>query len=130
MNNYNNTTATTSSNSLAILTISDVGPKIKKKDTDAIKKWLEKKNITIYKETKTHFVYEIDVDCEIDKIRVRDLRNKYPNNWKEIYKKIAKDNSVYEMVVLSLGGEFIDKPMTKIKTRNAVEEALFKRYSV
>ena len=129
MNNYNNTIIT-SSNSLAILTISDVGPKIKKKDTEAIKKWLEKKNITIYKETKTHFVYEIDVDCEIDKIRVRDLRNKYPNNWKEIYKKITKDNSVYEMVVLSLGGEFIDKPMTKIKTRNAVEDALFKRYSV
>ena len=128
MNNYNNTIIT-SSNSLAILTISDVGPKIKKKDTEAIKKWLEKKNITIYKETKTHFVYEIDVDCEIDKIRVRDLRNKYPNNWKEIYKKITKDNSVYEMVVLSLGGEFIDKPMTKIKTRNAEEEALYKRYS-
>ena len=128
MNNYNNT-ITTSSNSLTILTISEVGPKIKKKDTDAIKKWLETKNITIYKETKTHFVYEIDVDCEIDKVRVRDFRNKYPNNWKEIYKKIAKDDSVYEMVVLSLGSEFIDKPMTKIKTRNAEEEALYKRYS-
>lgn len=127
MNNYNNTT--TSSNSLTILTISDVGPKIKKKDTDAIKKWLENKNITIYKEAKTHFVYEIDVDCEIDKVRVRDLRNRYPNNWKEIYRKIANDDSVYEMVVLSLGGELIDKPMTKIKTINPVEEALFKRYS-
>jgi hypothetical protein len=113
---------------LTILTISDVGSKIKKKDVEAIKKWLAKKNITIYKETKTHFVYEIDVDCEIDKTRVRDLRNKYPNDWEKVYKKIAKNDAVYEMVVLSLGGELCVNPKSKIRLKDDKEYGLLKRY--
>jgi hypothetical protein len=126
----NTNITTTSSNSLTILTISDVGSKIKKKDVEAIKKWLAKKNITIYKETKTHFVYEIDVDCEIDKTRVRDLRNKYPNDWEKVYKKIAKNDAVYEMVVLSLGGELCVNPKSRIRLKDDKEYGLLKRYSV
>jgi hypothetical protein len=125
----NNNNTITSSTSLTILTISDVGSKIKKKDVDAIKKWLSMKNITIYKETKSHFVYEIDVDCEIDKTRVRDLRNKYPNDWEKVYKKIAKDDAVYEMVVLSLGGEICINPKSRIRLKTDKENQLHKRYS-
>ncbi|SDG81484.1 hypothetical protein SAMN04488062_102245 [Flavobacterium omnivorum] len=117
------------SKSLSTLTIQDVGVKIKITDSEAIKRWLKNKNIQIHKFPKGNYVYQVDVDCEIDKPFVKDLRNKYPNNWKEIYKKIAKDHSVYEMVVLSLGAEFFDKPLTKIKTINPIEDALFKRYS-
>jgi hypothetical protein len=126
LENYN---TTSNSKSLTILTIQEVSLKIKKKDLDATRKWLEKREIPIYKDNKPHYVYEVDVDCEIDKTRVRTLRNKYPNNWEEIYRKIARDNSVYEMVVLSLGGEVCSKPTSKIKLQNDNERELYKRYS-
>lgn len=113
--------------SLGILTILEVGPKIKLTDFDAIKKWLNKKGITIYKETKVHFVYEIDVDVEIDKIRVKDLKVKNPNNWQELYKMIAKDNAVYEMVVSSLVGDYVARPTTKLKLTTDADKELFKK---
>lgn len=113
--------------SLGILTILEVGQKIKLSDFDAIKKWLVKKGITIYKETKVHFVYEIDVDVEIDKIRVKDLKAKNPNNWQELYKMIAKDNAVYEMVVYSLVGDSIARPTTKLKLTTDADKELFKK---
>ena len=127
MKNYNNTS---NSKSLTILSIQEVSSKIKKKDLDATRKWLEKREIPIYKDSKPHYVYEVDVDCEIDKTRVRTLRNKYPNNWEQVYKKIARDTSVYEMVVLSLDGEVFTKPTSKIKPQNNNERDLYKRYSV
>lgn len=113
--------------SLGILTILEVGQKIKLSDFDAIKRWLDKKDITIYKETKVHFVYEIDVDVEIDKIRVRDLKAKNPNNWQELYKMIAKDNAVYEMVVYSLTGDSVVRPATRLKLTTDADKELFKK---
>jgi len=117
----------TNTKSLTILSILEVADKLKLKDFDATKRWLEKKGIAIYKETKTHFVYEIDVDVEIDKTRVKDLQNKYPNNWEELYKKIAKDDSVYEMVVYSLVGESVARPTTKLKLTNQDDKELYKK---
>lgn len=117
------------SKSLSTLTIQDVGVKIKITDGEAIKRWLKNKNIQIHKFPKGNYVYQVDVDCEIDKPFVKDLQRRFPNDWAQVYKKIAKDTAVYEMVVFSLSGEFIEKPMAKIKTRNAEEKALFKKYS-
>ena len=117
----------TNTKSLGILTILEVGKKIKLSDFDAIKRWLEKKGITIYKETKVHFVYEIDVDVEIDKIRVRDLKVKNPNDWQELYKKIAKDAAVYDMVVYDLVGVSVTRPTTKIKLTSEADKDLYKK---
>jgi hypothetical protein len=117
------------SKSLIILTLQEVAPKIKKNDIDAIRKWLSDRNITIYKDSRPHYVYEIDVDCEIDKPRVRTLRNKFPDDWEHFYRKIAKDDAVCEMVILSLSGEVRAKPLAKIKPTNKKEEDLIKRYS-
>ena len=117
----------TNTKSLGILTILEVGKKIHLSDFDAIKKWLVKKGITIYKETKVHFVYEIDVDVEIDKIRVKDLKAKNPNNWQELYKIIAKDNAVYEMVVFILNGETVSRPTTKLKMTTEADKDLYKK---
>ncbi len=105
----------------------EVGKKIKLSDFDAIKRWLDKKGITIYKETKVHFVYEIDVDVEIDKIRVKDLKAKNPNNWQELYRMIAKDIAVYEMVVFILNGEIVSRPTTKLKLTTDADKDLYKK---
>ncbi len=117
----------TNTKSLGLLTILEVGKKIKLSDFDAIKRWLDKKGITIYKETKVHFVYEIDVDVEIDKIRVKDLKAKNPNNWQELYKMIAKDNAVYDMVVFILNGETVSRPTTKLKMTTEADKDLYKK---
>jgi hypothetical protein len=123
--NKNNTSI---SKSFTLITIPEVAIKIKLTDFEATKKWLLQKNITIHSDRKPYTVYEIDVDCELDKGYVRDLRNKYPDNWEEIYRKIAKDDAVCEMVVLSLSGEVKFKPLSKIKTINKSEDELLKRY--
>ena len=117
----------TNTKSLGLLTILEVGKKIKLSDFDAIKRWLDKKGITIYKETKVHFVYEIDVDVEIDKIRVKDLKAKNPNNWQELYKMIAKNNAVYDMVVFILNGETVSRPTTKLKMTSEADKDLYKK---
>jgi hypothetical protein len=119
---------TSISKSFTLITIPEVAIKIKLTDFEATKKWLLQKNITIHSDRKPYTVYEIDVDCELDKPYVRDLRNKYPDNWEEIYRKIAKDDAVCEMVVLSLSGEVKFKPLSKIKTINKSEDELLKRY--
>ncbi|MFV8466701.1 hypothetical protein [Flavobacterium sp. LB1P62] len=115
--------------SLVTLTLDEVGVMVKIRDVESIKRWLIKNNIEIHKFSRINYVYKIDVDCVIAKPFVLGLKLKYPNNWEQMFMKIAKDDFVYEMVLLSLGGEFIDKAMTKIKTKNAEEEALYKRYS-
>lgn len=114
------------SKSLSTLTIQDVGVKIKITDGEAIKRWLKNKNIQIHKFPKGNYVYQVDVDCEIDKPFVKDLRNKYPNNWKEIYKRINKDNAVYELMVFQMEGELNYVPTTKVKRVNKGDEKLYK----
>lgn len=114
------------SKSLLTLTIQDVGVKIKITDGEAIKRWLKNKNIQIHKFPKGNYVYQVDVDCEIDKPFVKDLRNKYPNNWKEIYKRINKDNPVYELMVFQMEGELNYIPTTKVKRVNKGDEKLYK----
>lgn len=112
---------------LRILTITEVAERIKAKDSIATKKWLERRGIKIYTDTKTHYVYEIDVAVEIDKPWVINLINKYPENWKEVYRKVVKDNVVYEMVLLSLGEDLSYLPTTKIKSLNDNDKKLFKK---
>jgi uncharacterized GH25 family protein len=112
---------------LRILTIFEVAERIKTKDNIATKKWLNKKGIKIYTDTKTHYVYEIDVAVEIDKPWVIDLMDRYPENWKEVYKKTVKDNAVYEMVLLNLGKDVSYIPKTKIKSLNGNDKKLFEK---
>lgn len=113
--------------SLNILSLIEVAEIIKTKDNTATRKWLEKKGVKVYKETKTHFVYEIDVAVEIDKPWVINLMNRYPEKWKDIYKKTVKDNAVYEMVLLSLDEDLGYLPTTKIKSLNESDKKLFKK---
>lgn len=118
-----------SKRSLDTLTLVEVGKRLNLIDIEAIKRWLNKNKIRIYKFPKQNYVYQIDLDCEIDKVRVIDLRKQFPDNWEEVYKKIAKDNAVYEMVVISLGGQVFEKIKSKITVKNKKEEDLFNRYS-
>jgi hypothetical protein len=114
---------------LPTLNFAQVGEKINLKDYEAIKKWLISKGISIHKTGRFQFVYEIDVDCEIDKIKVLELKKRYPNDWVELYKRISRDSAVYELVVHNLQGMISAKPTTKVKLSNENENELYKRYA-
>ncbi|MBF4485596.1 hypothetical protein [Flavobacterium sp. CSZ] len=114
------------SKSLSFLTINEVAIKLKLRDNEVATKWINEKNIPIHKDRKRYLVYEIDIDVEIDKIFVRSLQNKYPSDWKEIYKKVVKDQAVYELVVLSLSGELCSrKNTTKLQLTSEEDNKLF-----
>lgn len=112
------------SSNLSILTIREVAIKLKLINSEAAKKWIEKRGIRIHKFSKQNIVYEIEVICEIDKPFVKSLRLKYPLKWKEIYRNLVKDQNVYELLVLQLEGELDYIPTTKVK-RNIGDEKLY-----
>ncbi|CAM4072273.1 hypothetical protein [Flavobacterium weaverense] len=120
-NNENNQSK---SSNLSILTIREVALKLKLINSEAAKKWIEKRGIRIHKFSKQNIVYEIEVICEIDKPFVKSLRLKYPLRWKKIYRNLVKDKNVYELLVLQLEGELDYVPTTKVK-RNIEDEKLY-----
>lgn len=113
--------------SLATLSLNEVGIIIQMKDIEGVKRWLNSNNIKVYKRSKFNYVYKIDVEIEIDKIRVRDLRKSFPNEWEMRYRIIAKDDAVYKMVVLSLGGELNYLATSKVKRKSVGDEQLYKK---
>jgi hypothetical protein len=112
------------STNLSILTIPEVAIKLKLINSEAAKKWIEKRGIRIHKFSKQNLVYEIEVICEIDKPFVKSLKMKYPLVWKNIYRRLVKDYAVYELLMFQLEGEFDFVPTTKIK-RNKSDEKLY-----
>ena len=90
----------------------------------AVKKWLTSKNIRINKFSKANYVYEIEVLCEIDKQLALNLKWKNPTQWKEMYKCVAKNSAIYELVLMQIGEEIVHKPLYKVKTRGSKDEKL------
>jgi hypothetical protein len=115
---------------LSTLNFAQVGEKIKLKDYDAIKKWLISKNISIHKIGRFQFVYEIDVDCAIDTVKVLELKKQYPTDWVELYKRISVDKGVYELVIRNLKGIISANPTTKVKPVSESDYELYKKYSI
>ena len=101
------------SNHLDTLTIPEVAQKINAKDNETAKKWLINKGIKIHKFTKTPFVYQIEVDSQIDKPFVQQLKNKYPDKWKDRYRDVVKDLSVYNLTITLLEDEISPVPAAR-----------------
>jgi hypothetical protein len=58
------------------------------------------------------------------------LRNKNPNNWKEMFKVIANDEVLYNLMMLEMEQEVIKKPLTWVTTRNKSDEKLLKSLAI
>ena len=114
------------SRSLDTLTIPQVAEKINVKDIETAKKWLVEQGIKIHKFTKTPFVYQIEVDSQIDKPFVQQLRNKYPDKWKDRYRDVVKDLSVYNLTITLLEDEISPIPRVKISKINKKDEERYK----
>ena len=115
------------SRSLDTLTLPQVAEKIHVKDIESAKKWLVERGIKIHKFTKTPFVYQIEVDSQIDKPFAQQLRNKYPDKWKERYRDVVKDISVYNLTITLLEDEISPIPRVKISKINKKDEERYKK---
>lgn len=113
--------------SLMTLTLAEVGSIIKIKDTEAIKRWLKNNDIGIHNFSKILYVYQIEVDCWIDKNYVKKLKTKFPLTWKDLYKTVAKDDTVYKMVIFQVDGTTSFTPVTKVKRKSKSDDKLFEK---
>ena len=115
------------SRSLDTLTLPQVAEKINVKDIETAKKWLVERGIKIHKFTKTPFVYQIEVDSQIDKPFVQQLRNKYPDEWKDRYRDVVKDLSVYNLTITLLEDDISPIPRVKSSRVNKKDEERYKK---
>ena len=115
------------SRSLDTLTLPQVAEKINVKDIETAKKWLVERGIKIHKFTKTPFVYQIEVDSQIDKPFVQQLRNKYPDTWKDRYRDVVKDLSVYNLTITLLEDEISPIPRVKCSKINKKDQERYKK---
>ena len=115
------------SRSLDTLTLAQVAEKINVKDIESAKKWLKEKGIKLHRFLNSTFVYQIEVDSEIDKPFVQQLRNKYPDKWKDRYRDVVKDLSVYHLTITLLEDEISPIPRVKSSNINKKDEERYKR---
>ena len=101
------------SRSLDTLTLAQVAEKIYVKNIETAKKWLMEKGIKIHRFLNSSFVYQVEVDSHIDIQYVQQLRNKYPDKWKERYRDVVKDLPVYHLTITLLEDEVSYTPMIK-----------------
>lgn len=109
-----------------LITINEVGNLLMLSTSQSVKNWLRAKDIRIVKFSKTNFVYEIEVICEIQKQLAINLRRNYPIKWKDMYKLMAPSDSIYELVLIQIGEEVVCKSLTMVKTKGVKDEKLLK----
>ena len=114
------------SKGLDTLTLAQVAERINVKDIETAKKWLMINGIKIHRFINSLFVYQIEVDSQIDKPYVQQLRNKYPDKWKDRYKDVVKDLSVYNLTITLLEDEISPIPRVKISKINKKDEERYK----
>jgi len=115
------------SKGLDTLTLAQVAERINVKNIETAKKWLIANGIKIYRFINGSFVYQIEVDSQIDKPYVQQLRNKYPDKWKDRYRDVVKDLSVYNLTITLLEDEISPIPRIKSSNINKKDEERYKR---
>lgn len=115
------------SKGLDTLTLAQVAERINVKDIETAKKWLMINGIKIHRFINSLFVYQIEVDSQIDKPYVQQLRNKYPDKWKDRYRDVVKDLSVYNLTITLLEDEISPIPRVKISKINKKDEERYKK---
>jgi len=115
------------SKGLDTLTLAQVAERINVKNIETAKKWLITNGIKIHRFINSLFVYQIEVDSQIDKPYVQQLRNKYPDKWKDRYRDVVKDLSVYNLTITLLEDEISPIPRVKSSNINKKDEERYKR---
>jgi len=110
----------------AIMSLSEVGVHIGRKDKECIIKWLTGSNITIHRSVKLVYIYKVDFECAIILPQVKDYKKKYPTQWEAYYQKTIKDEALFNLIMLKLEVDINYMPTTKVK-KSKKDEELFKQ---
>jgi hypothetical protein len=113
--------------SLDTLTLAQVAEVIHTSNEKSTRKWLGERGIKVYRHARVSFVYQIEVDSEIDKPFVINLRNKYPDKWKERYRDIVKDLAVYNLTISMIEDTPTPIPSVRARIINKKDEDRYKK---
>lgn len=108
------------------LTLAQVSHRLNYKNDFCTKRWLKKNGIQTHRIAKDNCVYQIELDLVLEKPYVISLRNKHPQKWKEMYRVVCKDKSLYELMVMELDESTPRIPMTKVSLRSKSDEKRYK----
>lgn len=115
-------------NSTGMIPIHQVSEMMSFKSINTTMKWLEINGVKIHRVSNKKYVFEIDILSEIDKLQVKELKKRYPEKWIEMYRTIATNPKVCELVLLQIGDEPIQNSKhTMVKVKNKKEEELLKQ---
>ena len=115
-----------SKNLYTLLTLSEVGKKIKLSDPKSIKNWLRQNGITLPKLASRTFVYDLELKVCLLKPMVLDLIKKHPNQWREICRNIIDNDVVFELLLVGLeDGRPMILPRYKMQFNSIDEEKLY-----
>lgn len=112
-----------------ILTLFEIGERINRTSKRSIINWLKSHDISIFKDTKESYVFKIDFDVQMDIKYVKALRKKHPFKWKQLYKAICGDESLFNVMMVHIEDHLPITPTTKVKLKSKDDEKIFKRLS-
>jgi hypothetical protein len=112
-------------NKIELLTLSEIGAKIKLNDPKSIKNWVRQNGITIHKLASRTFVYDLDLKVCLLKPLVLELMRKYPKRWREICRNIINEDVVFDMLLIELDEGPMIFPKYKMQFNSVEEEKLY-----
>lgn len=113
--------------SLDTLTLEQVSERIHSTSEKTTRRWLEACGVKVYRFARKSFVYQVEVESEIDKPFVLQLRNQLPDKWKERYRDVVKDLSVYNLLVSKIEDTPTPTPTVRARRVNKKDEERYKR---
>ena len=115
------------SKSLDTLTLEQVSERIHSTNERTTRSWLEECGIKVYRFARKSFVYQVEVESEIDKPFVLHLRNHHPDKWKERYRDVVKDLAVYNLLVSKIEDTPTPTPNVRASRINKKDEDWYKK---
>ena len=113
--------------SLDTLTLEQVSERIHSTNEKTTRRWLEACGVKVYRFARKSFVYQVEVESEVDKPFVISLRNKFPDKWKERYRDVVKDLAVYNLLVSKIEDTPTPTPTVRARSVNKKDEDRYKR---
>ncbi len=111
------------------LTIKEVGHLIKRKCKRSIYRWLRKRGVSVYKDTKEAYVFKIEFDVQMDIEYVKSLKMKYPFKWKQMYKTTCSDEALFNLMMIHMEEESVYSQVTDVALKSNDDMKIFKRLS-
>ena len=113
--------------SLDTLTLEQVSERIHSTNERTTRRWLEECGIKVYRFARRSFVYQVEVESEIDKPFVLHLRNHHPDKWKDRYRDVVKDLAVYNLLVSKIEDTPTPTPTVRARSVNKKDEDWYKK---